>query len=614
MKVVIIIKSITERIKGRYNEDNTCRFYLNLLLMLVINAIFFIAYIKGIKIYYYINDDTAISGLISGIQGSYPGYAVYINFIPAYIMSKLTIINPNINWYGMYLISTFYVSFSIIGTIIINKMRLKVGLAAYSALIICGMLPFLENFTFTIVCYICVLSAISLFVYAYENRIPKINIFCCILGVLLLINASFIRFNSIYTAIVLLIGYFMIKSIVDKKRAIIIMLIFLMAIGMAFAFKGFSKAQYYKDQEWSDYLEFNLARSNLIDYGLPNYRDHEEFYRSVGWSENDYNIFISYSFPEDEKYSTENLNKIYEYKKSIEDNKIQLRAVFTSIYNNLKTDVSTSMCVILILVIGIFNVIYGKEELLSILLICFPYAMHIGFLLINRAPYRVVYPHYYIALALLIIISYEDNSNEDDCGNVKERERVKNYISTMSLIVFILIGGQILVKHYYNSVDIRNDEYLRRSVEIYETLCNDKENIYLMSLNSNGSIVKGKTIFRGYPPNFKSNVVSIGGWLSRTKNVEQFKRENGISNLVYDLINKGNYYFVDSGNHVGMFYYYFLETYGIEVNFEQVRQMYHTNVYKVSKVEPEVIEEDVESIDNGENTEILGSEEVQEVE
>ncbi len=571
-----------EGLKNRYKNNYTSRFYLNLILVFIVNVIFFIAYIKGIKIYFSTNDDTAISGLIAGTQGSFPGYAVYINFIPAYILSKLTNIISSINWYGMYLLGTFFVSFTFIGNIFLNKFKLRIGVFVYVVCIICGILPFLSSFTFTFVCYTSILAGVLLIVYGYDINNRNISLFCYVFGALLFINGSFIRYNSLYTGIALLLGYMIFKMFEDKKKSIVFICVSILSITLALGFRVYSRMQYYNDPIWNSYIEFNEARANLIDFGLPDYYENIEFYDSVGWSENDYHIFKSYSFPENEKFSTENLQKIYNYRESINKSNIKVKVIIDKIYGIIKTDISTILCMTFIIMIFIYNIIFTKNKLMSILLFIFPFGMNILFLMMNRAPFRVVYPHYFITLIVLIYLAKDSSDNENINSNYNN---IENYFLFAGITLFMIICGLQLFNEYNKALDIRNNEYLNNSIEVYQTLCNDKENVYLTSLDHNGSIVKSKSILREYPQNFKSNLISVGGWLSRSKNFEYIKELYGINNLIYDLTTKDNYYFVDMGTHIGMFTTYFKETYNLDVNFEVVREMYHTKVYKVSVVE-----------------------------
>lgn len=581
-------KKILIKIKKSYIDNDQKRFCYNLLMIAFINAIFLIVYYKIFRIYFAINDDTAMGGLMAGIQGMFPGYSVFVNFIPSYLISKLAMIWGNINWYGIYLLGTCYFSFTFIGGIIFQKMRLKIGSAIYIAIVACGFIPVLKYFTFTVIAYVAILAGIVFIIQGYYSEFRATKYVLYIVGVLMFINGSFIRYKCIYTGIVLFCGFIIMELIKERKtnmkKIMILALVVLISFGFSLAFRAYSMNQYYKDSVWSKYVEFNIARSNLIDFGLPDYNNNKDIYDSVGWSENDYNIFNSYSFPEDEKFSTTNLKKIYEYKKSMKSNN-KFTGVIRKLIENVDKEYSIQICILLIVIITIYNVYFSRNKIMSIFVSIFPFIMHMFFILINRAPYRGVYPHYLISVVLLLLISnkYEKLSGNNE--EAKKNVRLTNCISSMIIVVSIVIAVKPLYESYYNRKSIADNQILKQSIEIYHTLCNDNNNTYLTSMDYNGSLVKENSILRWNLPGSKENVISVGGWGSRSKNIEYVKELNGIDNLIYDLIKKDNYFFVDRGGHVSMYTTYFKETYNLDVSFDIVNNMYDSNIYKVNIIE-----------------------------
>ncbi|WP_111931017.1 hypothetical protein [Clostridium tertium] len=578
-------KKLLSKIKKSYIDNDQKRFCYNLLIIAFINAIFLIFYFKLFRIYFAMNDDTAMGGLMAGIQGMFPGYSVFVNFIPSYLISRLAMIWGNINWYGVYLLGTCYLSFTFIGAVILQRLRLKIGSAIYIAIAACGFIPVLGYFTFTIIAYVAILAGIVLIVQGYYSEVNSTKYVLYIVGALMFINGSFIRYKCVYTGIVLLCGFIIMELIKERKtnikKVMILGLVILISCGFSFVFRFYSMNQYYKDSVWSEYVEFNIARSNLIDFGLPDYNTNKDIYDSVGWSENDYSIFNSYSFPEDEKFSTSNLEKIYEYKESMQSNK-DFTGAIRKLIEDIDKESTIQICILLIVIISIYNVYFSRNKIMSVFISIFPFIIHMFFILINRAPYRGVYPHYFISVVLLLLISNEYEKVSVDNIDLKVDAKSINCIVSIIIVTSIIVSINPLYESYYNRKNIADNKILKQSIEIYHTLCNDKNNVYLTSMDYNGSLVKEYSILRWNLPGSKENVISAGGWGSRSKNIKYVKELNGIDNLVYDLIKKDNYFFVDRGNHVNMYITYFKETYHLDVSFDIVNTMYNTNIYKVN--------------------------------
>ena len=58
----------------------------------------------------------------------------------------------------------------------------------------------------------------------------------------------------------------------------------------------FLNTQMYGSMGWKNYFIYNHARAYMQDYtGMPDYEENEDFYQSIGVSENAQKVFKSYS-------------------------------------------------------------------------------------------------------------------------------------------------------------------------------------------------------------------------------------------------------------------------------------------------------------------------------
>lgn len=583
---------LAKAILRKYDTNKEFRLCINVLLSGIVSAVLLILYVKNVGLYFGINDDIAISKLIAGTSGMNEGYSVYINFIPSYILSKLSLIFSGKNWYGIYLFVSYFIAISVIVGVYLDKFKIKLTSGIFLLLSICVFLPVLRYFTFTYVSYISLVAAIVLIVYTYQKDYSKkFKLILYILGSLIFINGSLIRYKCIYTVGLLLGGYVIIKAIIDKKNAVTLVVVSMMTLILCIGLRQFHLYQYNKDEVWKEYLEFNTYRSKLIDYGLPEYEANEEFYKSIEWSANDYAIFSSYKFPDDNKFSTETLKKIHDYGKGLREQKVNIKEIVNEIYNFSLSKINVTITILLLFGMGIYNLFFAKEKLLSFLLIVFPFIIHSLFIIVGRAPERVTYPHYFISVILLLVIGeYFSVDTEDEKIKIRNNKGVLS-ILVFSISIFVLYGYKPIIDRYKLNEENVISEELNRAVQIYWHLRGNTENIYLTDLNYNYGTMYEKTIFVGYDKDSESNIISIGGWRSRSKNWIDIKKNNNISLLMLDLLNKQNYYFVSQNDQfVNWFGVYFKETYGIDIKCEIVDQMFDTKIYKVQ----EVIEEQAE--------------------
>ena len=81
----------------------------------------------------------------------------------------------------------------------------------------------------------------------------------------------------------------------------------------------FLNTQMYGSMGWKNYFIYNHARAYMQDYtGMPDYEENEDFYQSIGVSENAQKVFKSYSYCLYDDFSTETIEKIYNYQKTQE--------------------------------------------------------------------------------------------------------------------------------------------------------------------------------------------------------------------------------------------------------------------------------------------------------
>ena len=83
----------------------------------------------------------------------------------------------------------------------------------------------------------------------------------------------------------------------------------------------------YMDSEWTDYLEYNKARTLIMDYKMPRYDMFVEGYKDLGISENFYNLMRSWNFYDPDKFDTEtfyNLGALLGERKLIDGNTLIL--------------------------------------------------------------------------------------------------------------------------------------------------------------------------------------------------------------------------------------------------------------------------------------------------
>ena len=61
----------------------------------------------------------------------------------------------------------------------------------------------------------------------------------------------------------------------------------------------------YRDPQWQEYQKFNNLRSELLDYGFPDYESNKASYQDLGISREAYELYRTWNFNDPDKFTTE---------------------------------------------------------------------------------------------------------------------------------------------------------------------------------------------------------------------------------------------------------------------------------------------------------------------
>ena len=70
----------------------------------------------------------------------------------------------------------------------------------------------------------------------------------------------------------------------------------------------------YRDPQWQEYQKFNNLRSELLDYGFPDYESNKALYQDLGISREAYELYRTWNFNDPDKFTTEVMEKLAEQK------------------------------------------------------------------------------------------------------------------------------------------------------------------------------------------------------------------------------------------------------------------------------------------------------------
>ncbi len=548
--------------------------FINLIIFGMTNILFDIKYEQV--------DDFIIYNLYSGLDGTYNIHGVYIHPIICLIIGIFYRIFSTINWHSIFLLSMQFICFTVIGNIILKKHNNGIAVVLYTIFASVFYVTMLMLIQYTSVAALLISTSLIMLIDILEkNNEEKIKY---IIGIYVLYTMGIMtRMQSLLIIIPFFGLYFIINLIkykfqkqTTKDKVIKMLKYYLIYVIITIVVYVSNIIIYNSDEVYKNYMEYNDIRTTLHDIMPLDYEENKEIFDEVGWSKNDYYLFYTFNFGDENIYSKEKLQKILDYKIQ-KDGKYNYDIKIDEIYKSYISESTDSITYISILfitcfIISLFNKNKTKENILIFLITI---GMHILFIIMSRSMLRVVIPEYMIGTALLM---YNLNFNKN---KINDNIRNSAIICFTILIVCTFIGN----KYNYG--------YEIEKYENYKELINytnsHKENVYLYTVPSLQDRYLTYSVYQMSPKGAFSNLRVMGGWDMYTQNYYDFKERYNLDGNFLDLL-KENVYLIDgdvywSGkkytNYKENVLLSIKENYNIETTCEKVKEFGNLAVYKV---------------------------------
>lgn len=292
-----------------------------MLFSIVFNAIAFLTVIAIYPPTWYTNDDYRMMTIVSGAYTGTPSAdIVFMRYPVGLLLSWLYTLTPSIPWYGLFTMVCMFIPCCIFCHYIVKKSYLKNH-------VFFGVCIYMLAFIFLIRKYICLpqFTLTSAFmgagatVLVLEMPAQK-NIKHIILAAICAVFSFSIRSKAFYMILPLTALIIVVRLIDEKgtkiwKPMVAVCIITITLCGMVYAV---DYAAWNRSEEYQEYRQFNIARSNVYDYGtIPNYYSNMSFYVSNGISEVTYRALSTRYLDIDDSVDTETLETIGNYMEEI---------------------------------------------------------------------------------------------------------------------------------------------------------------------------------------------------------------------------------------------------------------------------------------------------------
>ncbi|WP_373102765.1 hypothetical protein [Blautia obeum] len=504
------------------------------------------------------NDDIVFAELGSGLRGVKDAHLVFQNYGLGMIYRLLYGVTGRLPWYTIVQYMILFAAFTVVTYVLISRLGEISGLCLF-VILACGFgYEGYIHLQFTKTAGIAAAAAVFLLLYLLEQE--KYSWWGIAGGILLAVIAYMYREDQFWASCGLMAGagllfLFDLRKNRNKKlrRLGICVLTFGVLLLSVFGVDRWDSSKY-RSAEWEEYQEFNQLRSELLDYGFPDYDSNQEIYEELGISREAYELYKSWNFNDTEKFDTEVMKKLVDLKQK---RPLTIRTV-TAFLRRFPSDLLRMPMFYFFAVFAVLWLLCGKKDVCSVisvlaecllLVVVYFYLYYQGRYMVNRVDVGLWFS---ACLVMLWIFS---------SGEVRH---MNTKVSVLLCMICVVLGQFMMYKDWRLATSsIPEARVSQRAV--LETIGTDKEHTYLAKSGMLSEIVCYGPFDR-MPENLLDNVYWFGGWECRTPGYTRAMEVHGIINPYRDVVNNENIYLVDDN---------------IDLTLKYIRQYYAENAQAV---------------------------------
>ena len=504
------------------------------------------------------NDDIVFAELGSGLRGVKDAHLVFQNYGLGMICRLLYGVTGRLPWYTIVQYMILFAAFTVVTYVLISRLGEISGLCLF-VILACGFgYEGYIHLQFTKTAGIAAAAAVFFLLYLLEQE--KYSLWGIAGGILLAVIAYMYREDQFWASCGLMAGagllfLFDLRKYRNKKlrRLGICVLTFGVLLLSVFGVDRWDSSKY-RSAEWKEYQEFNQLRSELLDYGFPDYDSNQEIYEELGISREAYELYKSWNFNDTEKFDTEVMKKLVDLKQK---RLLTIRTV-TAFIRRFPSDLLRMPMFYFFAVFALLWILCGKKDVCSVisvlaecllLVAVYFYLYYQGRYMVNRVDVGLWFS---ACLVMLWIFS---------SGEVRH---MNTKVSVLLCMICVALGQFMMYTDWRLATSsIPEARVSQRAV--LETIGTDKEHTYLAKSGMLSEIVCYGPFDR-MPENLLDNVYWFGGWECRTPGYTRAMEVHGIINPYRDVVNNENIYLVDDN---------------IDLTLKYIRQYYAENAEAV---------------------------------
>lgn len=518
------------------------------------------------------NDDMGLISLCSGLRGASDMRLVYMNCALGWVFCRLYETVQGVPWFSLVQYALLYCSLTAATWVLIRKLKHTSSL----------WLVLLFLLVFSYECYIRVqytksagvmtAAGLSLLFYAvFQEKLPLLP---WLGGLSLTLMGSLYRFNQFAceTALFLPLGLFFLFSLfrAERKQRIGRFLrcagTFMLAGVLALGAYGMDRAMY-SDAGWEDFLRYDAARSELIDYGFPDYEKNEEAYLELGIDDSAYQLFRSWTHQDSEKITADVLESLVELKSNRKIN-LSFGKKFVQTIGKGILKISAFWVFAAMAAAWLLS---GKKQVPEVLTflaeaafltLLYGYLFYRGRYLFNRVDIG-------IWMAAAMVTAWLIRT---------EKPLPLKRAGAALFACAVLLSQCAWREHWRVSAQPAAEKAQQEERAVLEEIDRDDTHLYLAKA-STLSFARAYGVWDGIPYGIGDNEYPLGGWTAQTATYRTVLERYGVKNPFRDMIGNDTVYLID--DKIDITLNYLRRWYDPGAEAEEVKTIGRYTVYRI---------------------------------
>lgn len=491
--------------------------------LLVIFHLLMVAYaILFLHPYYGSNDEFSLAAIASGAYGPYTRYFIYLHSGFAWILKAFYTLIPGLNWYTFVMYGLIFLALTAIGFVWIGKNK-KTGMIFAMMLILCSIQPLYVEMQYTKTAAVVTAAGYVLLFCPQRQRsgrrrwIPGLTVAA---GVTFLLLGSWIRFQAFGMVSIVAFGLWLVRAFGawrEKNWKVFLyrdcmpcVVAFVLIFGSIAAENALV---YTPGSPEAHYREYDRARQQLLDYGVPGWDDYQAEYEALGLTRTDVINLENWLIADYDRYTADTFKAIVAFR---QDRPFQWEYLVDYLVILAKKPLFVLGALVTLLWLWPLSSVRKRKNWMGVF---WPYMALLGIYLYFIKIYRVL-PIVVTACLLSFVIFVWSAAGEELADTWEKNLGGKRFLAAG--FGGVLLTGGLCVNMLVTPVFQQAPQISEPSIafrELYDTISRDKKLYYVFDPFTNNGVELGYSIFEKLPDNYLTNIFTLGGWETESPQV-----------------------------------------------------------------------------------------------